>query len=84
MIGVTPTKSLFSNIKLDEKGTGDESTLIRRRPNCSEDDDLNDKNEKMGLERSKLYIVMCPLLWITRTLIMIVALWLNVFPCCNP
>jgi hypothetical protein len=54
MIGVTPIESLFSNIKLDEKGTGDESTLARRRPNCSEGDDLNDKNDKSGLERPRL------------------------------
>ena len=43
MIGVSPIDSLFSNIKLDEKGTGDESTLARRHPTCSEGDDLNDK-----------------------------------------
>ena len=30
MIGVTPVESLFSNIKLDEKGTEEESTLNRR------------------------------------------------------
>jgi hypothetical protein len=28
MIGTTPIESLLSNIKLDEKGTGDESTLV--------------------------------------------------------
>jgi hypothetical protein len=44
MIGVTPIETLFSNIKLNEKGTGDESTLARRHPNCSEGDDLNDKS----------------------------------------
>ena len=32
MIGVTPIENLLSNIKLDEKGTGVESTLARRRP----------------------------------------------------
>ena len=53
MIGVSPIESLFSNIKLDEKGTGDESTLARRRPNCSEGDDLNDKNNKSGLGEVK-------------------------------
>jgi hypothetical protein len=50
MIGVTPIESLFSNIKLDEKGILDESTLSRRRPNCSEGDDLNDKTIKSGFE----------------------------------
>ena len=56
MIGVSPIESLFSNIKLDDNGTGDESTLARRRPNCSEGDDLNDFFffAKVGLERSKL------------------------------
>ena len=33
VIGVTPIESLFSNINLDKDGTGDESTLVRRRPN---------------------------------------------------
>ena len=28
MIGISPIESLFSNIKLDEKGTEDESTLV--------------------------------------------------------
>ena len=36
MIGVYSVDSMFSNIKLDDKGTGDESTLGRRRPNISE------------------------------------------------
>jgi hypothetical protein len=54
MIGVTPIESLFSNIKIEEKGTEEESTLDRRSPNCLEGDNLNDKNEKVGLERSKL------------------------------
>jgi hypothetical protein len=50
---VTPIETLFSNIKLDDKGTGYESTLARRRPNCSEGDDLNDKNNKSGFEEVK-------------------------------
>ena len=41
MIGVTPIESLFSNIKLDEKGTEEESTLDRS-PNCLEGDNLNE------------------------------------------
>ena len=36
VIGVTPIESLFSNINLDKDGTGDYSTLARRRPNDSE------------------------------------------------
>jgi hypothetical protein len=53
MIGVTPIESLLNNINLDEKGTRDESTLSRRRPNCSEGDDLNDKNDKSGFGEVK-------------------------------
>ena len=33
VIGVTPIESLFSSINIDKYGTGDESTLARRRPN---------------------------------------------------
>ena len=46
MIGVSSIDSLFSKIKIDDKGTGDESTLPRRHPNDSEGDNL--------VERSKL------------------------------
>jgi hypothetical protein len=53
MISVTPIESLFSNIKLYEKGTGDESSFARRRPNCSEGDDPNDKNDKSGFGEVK-------------------------------
>ena len=35
MIGVSYIDSLFCKIKIDEKGTGEESTLGRRRPNIS-------------------------------------------------
>ena len=53
MIGVTPIESLFNNIKLDEKGTEEESTLVRRSPNCLEGDNLKDKNEKSGFGEVK-------------------------------
>lgn len=43
MIGVTCIESLFSNIKLDEKGTGEESTLARRCPHSSEGKNLDEK-----------------------------------------
>ena len=36
VIDVTPIESLFSNVNLDKYGTGDESTLVIRRPNDSE------------------------------------------------
>ena len=53
MIGVSPIESLFRNIKTDDKGTGDESTLVRRSLNCSESDNLDDKNDKSGFGEVK-------------------------------
>ena len=32
VIDVSPIRSLFCNMNLDNNGTGDESTLVRRRP----------------------------------------------------
>jgi hypothetical protein len=74
MIGTTPIDSLFSKIKIYDKGTGEESTLARRRPDNSEGENLVEKVIKVGLERSKLYLVMHPLFWISSTLIMIVVI----------
>ena len=54
VIDVSPIKSLFCNMNLDNDGTGDESTLVRRRPNDSEFLDLDAKLIKVGLGRSKL------------------------------
>ena len=53
-IDVSPIKSLFCNMNLDNDGTEYESTLVRRRPNDSEFLDLDAKIDKVGLERSKL------------------------------
>ena len=53
MIDVTPIESLFSNINLDKYGTGDESTLARRRPNDSEFIDLDAKIDKNGIGEDK-------------------------------
>ena len=53
MIDVTPIEYLFSNINLDKDGTGDESTLVRRRPNDSEFLDLDAKIGKSGIEEVK-------------------------------
>ena len=50
---MTPIKSLFSNINLDKDGTGDESTLVKRRPNDSEFLDLDAKIDKSGIEEVK-------------------------------
>ena len=53
VIGVTPIDSLFANKKLDKEGTGDESTLSRRRPNNLESEDLNEKIDKSGIGEVK-------------------------------
>ena len=74
VIDVTPIKSLFSNMNLDKYGTGDESTLVKRRLNDSEFLDLDAKIIKVGLKRSKLYIAMNRIFWISSNLIMIIAL----------
>ena len=54
VIGVPSIDSLFSKIKIDDKGTGEESTLARRRPDNLEGENLDEKLIKVGLERSKL------------------------------
>ena len=54
MIGVSSIDSLFSEINIDERGTGEESTLGRRRPNISEGENVVKKLMKVGLKRSKL------------------------------
>jgi hypothetical protein len=53
IIGVSSIDSLFSKIKIDEKGTGDESTLVRRRPDNLEGENLVEKFDKSGFEEVK-------------------------------
>ena len=53
MIRVSSIDSLFSKIKIDEKGTREESTLARRRPDNSEGENLVDKIDKSGFEEVK-------------------------------
>ena len=50
MIGVSSIDSLFSKVTIDEKGTGEESTLVRRRPDNSEGENLVEKIDKSGFE----------------------------------
>ena len=50
VIDVSPIKSLFCNMNLDNYGTGDESTLVKRRPNDSEFLDLDANIGKSGIE----------------------------------
>ena len=49
VIDVSPIRSLFCNMNLDNNGTVDESTLVRRRPNNSEFLDLDAKFGKSGI-----------------------------------
>ena len=44
---------MFSKIKIDDKGTGEDSTLVRRRPNNSEGENLVEKIDKSGFEEVK-------------------------------
>ena len=53
MIGVSSIDSLFSKVNIDEKGTGEESTLCRRRTNDSEGENLVEKIDKSGFEEVK-------------------------------
>ena len=54
MIGVSSTDSLFSKIKIDEKGTAEESTLGRGCPYDLEGENLVKKLIKVCLKRSRL------------------------------
>ena len=53
MIGVSSIDSLFSKFKIDEKGTGEESTLVRRRPYDLEVENLVENFDKSGFEEVK-------------------------------
>ena len=50
MIGVSSIYSLFSKIRIDNKGTEEESTLSRRHPDNSEGENLVEKIDKSGFE----------------------------------
>ena len=53
MIGVSFIGSLFSKVNIDENGTGEESTLGRRRPKILEGENLVEKIDKSGFEEVK-------------------------------
>ena len=53
VIDVSPIKSLVCNMNLDNDGTEDKSTLVKRRPNDSEFLDLDAKFGKSGIEEVK-------------------------------
>ena len=69
MIGVSYIYSFFSKFKIDEKGAGEESTLVRTRPYDSEGENLVNFFDKSGFEEVKTLTIL-----VTKTLIMIVAL----------
>ena len=72
VINVSPIKSLFCNMNLDNDGTRDELTLVKRHPKDSEFLDLDAKFGKSGFGEVKFYIAMNSLFWISRNLIMII------------
>ena len=74
MIGVSSIYSLFSKIKIDDKGTKEESTLVRRCPNNLEGENLVEKIDRSGFGEVNTLLVMYPRFWITNTLIMIIDL----------
>ena len=53
VIDVSPIISLFCNMNPNNDGTGDESTLVKRRPNYSEFLDLDAKFGKSGIVEVK-------------------------------
>ena len=74
VIDVFPIKSLFCNMNLDNDGTRDESTLVKRRPNDSEFLDLDAKIGKSGIEEVKTLDINEPTILDSRNLIMIIVL----------
>ena len=53
MISVSCIDSLFSKIKIDDKGTEEESTLARRRPHNLEGQNIDGKIAKSGFREVK-------------------------------
>ena len=60
MIGVSTIDYLFSNIKIDNKGTELESTLARRRPNNLEGENLDEKTDEGGFGEVKTLTIDVP------------------------
>ena len=53
MIGVSSIDSLFSKVNINEKGSGEEATLVRRRPYDLVGENLVEKIDKSGFEEVK-------------------------------
>ena len=60
MIGVSSIDYLFSKVKIDEKGTGEESILGRRRRNILEGENLVEKIDKRGFGEVKTLVSDAP------------------------
>ena len=73
VIDVSPIKSLFCNMNLDNDRTRDESTLVKRHPNDSKFLDLDAKIGKSGIEEVKTLHSNEPTILDFKELIMIIA-----------
>ena len=62
MISVSYIDSLFIKIKINEKGTEEESTLARRCPNDLEGENLVEEIDKSGFEDVKTLVSDVPTL----------------------
>ena len=74
VIDVYPIKSLFCNMNLYNDGTEHDQLLPKRRSKNSEFLDLDAKINKSGIEEIKTLDINEPTIWISRNLIMIIAL----------
>ena len=75
---------MFSKVKIDDKGTGEESTLVRRRPNNSEGENLDEKIDKGGFGEVKTLTSDVPTLLDYKDFNYDSFCLLVVFLCCNP
>ena len=74
VIDVSPIKSLFCNMDLDNDGTGSKSTLVKKRSGDLVYYDLDAKIGKSGIGEIKTLHSNEPTTLISRNLIMIIAL----------
>ena len=54
---------MFSKIKIDDKGTEEDSTLVRRHPDNLEGENLVEKIDKSGFEEVKTLTSDVPTIW---------------------
>ena len=83
MIGVSSIDSLFK-IKIDEKGTGEESNLDRGRPHNSEGENLVEKIDKSGFEEVKTLTSDVPTLLDYKDFNYDSCSLIDCILCCNP